>query len=207
VYQIRPETIAGFKVGLEMVSDTIMALSAVVVAAAAIPGINAWRKQLRGKSEYELARRYLRCVFRVRDAIKNARNPFIPFAEMISSVKKQGYKEEDWRDNMKMNRAVYAERWSKVAEAISDLRVELLEAEVLWGKEAIDIENELRALAVKLKIHMEMFLDEKRNYTVKQLTDIDDVIYDRGPGDKFNSELNNAVESIEIYLRQYLSLR
>jgi hypothetical protein len=50
--------------------DLATIFAAVAAGIIAIMGYNAWKKQLRGKAEYELARRLLRNVYRVRDAIR-----------------------------------------------------------------------------------------------------------------------------------------
>ncbi|MDO8742462.1 MAG: hypothetical protein Q7J45_02895 [bacterium] len=204
IFQIRPETMVGWSLGLEIAADFLTVVSAVIVAVAAVLGINTWRKQMRGQTEYELARRYLRSVYKVRDAIKSTRNPFIPVGEMVDSLKKQGSEEDDLNDNRKMNRAVYSNRWSKVVEAISDLSVELTEAEVVWGKEAVKLTKEIRDCTSKLMLNIKWFLDDKRQFSVEKLTEIDDVIYDRGEGDKFNEVLDKAVEAIEKYLENHL---
>jgi hypothetical protein len=203
ICQIKLGSVVGWKLAVEIISDVITAMSALVVAGAAIPGFNAWRKQMQGKTEYELARRYLRAIYKVRNSIREARNPFIPYGEMVSSLKERGFDKEDVNDNMKMNEAVYSKRWERVGNAILDLSVESLEAEVIWGKKYLDPEKELRKCAIDLKINIERFLD-KRNLHKDQWEKIDNVIYEKNDEDDFNKKLNTAIEPIEKDMRIHI---
>ncbi|OQY20711.1 MAG: hypothetical protein B6I35_10155, partial [Anaerolineaceae bacterium 4572_32.2] len=72
---------------ITLAKDVVTILAALVAATVAIMGLRTWRKQLRGKTEYELARRLLRSVYRVRDAIRIVRNPFISSAETVQSMR------------------------------------------------------------------------------------------------------------------------
>ena len=48
---------------INAITNITMALSAVVVAGVAIYGVFwEWKKQMRGKTDYEIARRYLKTV-------------------------------------------------------------------------------------------------------------------------------------------------
>jgi hypothetical protein len=63
------------------VKDVATAGAAIVAAVVAVLGLRAWRRQLRGQTQYELARRLLRAVYRVRDEIQGVRNPVIMASE------------------------------------------------------------------------------------------------------------------------------
>lgn len=183
---------------IQTIAEVISAIAAVVVAAAAIPGLNAWRKQTKGKVEYELARRYLRAIYKLRDAVKIVRNPFISVSEMDDSLLKQG-KEVDDTENR--NWAVYATRWQKVSEAFSDLEVESREAEVLWGKEFKNLEKEPESLIRKLRAEIALFV---RGHSSAET---DSFLYDSGEDDAFTIEINNSIRPIEKYLSKHLDLK
>ena len=63
---------------------TRIALAAAVGIAAGVGiyvgvmGLNAWRRELSGKAEWELARRALRQVYEVRDTLRQARDVRLP---------------------------------------------------------------------------------------------------------------------------------
>ena len=111
-------------------SDAITSISAIIIAGLAVYGIREWKRQIRGKTDYEIARRYLRVVLNLRDSLMYVRNPFISLAEMESALKQQGFETTEIQNNTKTNIAVYATRWKKVQEALTNFEAELLEAEV-----------------------------------------------------------------------------
>ncbi|NCS98971.1 hypothetical protein GW764_02170 [Candidatus Parcubacteria bacterium] len=182
----------------KLILEIINTVAIGVGAFMAVVGINAWKKQLKGSTEYELARRYLKAVYKVRDAIKYVRNPFISVEEMTKAYEENNINDPDFSDNRKTNRAVYSVRWEKVIDARTDLDVELLEAEVIWGKKAIEVASNLNAQITKLYVSLKFFLEERK---VKPDRDI---IYDMGDEDKFNPELNKAIEEIEELLKPHL---
>ena len=91
-----------------------------------------WKAQLKGKDEYELARRLLRAAFAVRESIQPVRNPFglVGDAEVVAQSGPGGEK-RSFLD-------VQTARMQIVYSALSNLNVEVLEAKVLWGEDVID---------------------------------------------------------------------
>ncbi len=182
-----------------VVKDVVVTISAATGAIVAVNGLTAWKKQLKGKTDYELARRYLRAVYKTRDAIRYTRNPFISGGEMLAALKEEGKNESLISDNKETNQAVYNARWKKVVEANSDLGVELIEAEVSWGKNAIDIQKDFQECL------RDLFLNLKRLLREGEVDEsISNIIYEGGVGDEFNKKINAAVEKIENYLRPHL---
>ncbi|MGK2849019.1 MAG: hypothetical protein ACSLEX_03050 [Minisyncoccota bacterium] len=185
---------------IQAISNIVTVLATIAGIFLAIKGFSTWKDQLRGKTDYELARRYLRAIYKVRDAIKFVRNPFIPVEEMGVALKQSGKTQED--DSRETTRMVYNLRWKKVNEAESDLRVELLEAEVSWGQEALDVEKDFHACVIKIYVALKMYLDFD-NSSERRKED-KELIYDQGENDKFNKELDSAIKKIEKYLAPHL---
>ena len=183
------------KLILEIVNTTAI----VAGAAIAIIGVNAWKKQLKGKTDYELARRYLKAVYKVRYAIKYVRNPFISSDEIFVALKESGLSDSDYDDRKKSNRAVYGKRWEKVTSSLSDLEVELLEAEVSWGPSALEVTTDFNNLRKKIFVSLKMFLEQRPLNEERE-----DVIYDAGEDDAFNIEMKKAIEKIENFLKPHL---
>lgn len=59
------------------VADVLTALGALAAAAVAGLGLATWREQLKGRTEYDLARRMLKKTYRLREAVRAARSPLI----------------------------------------------------------------------------------------------------------------------------------
>ncbi len=181
-----------------IVANSITSVSAVIVAVVAIFGLVGWRRQMMGKTSYEIARRYLKASLKLRDAVKFVRNPFIPLSEMQSALEVNGFKAEEYSDNQKMNRAVYSTRWNKIREAWTNLEAELLEAEVSWGSEARKAQVNMDSLVKELYSALNIYLDGRA-------TDgTDSIIYNIGDKDEFSKKIDAAIKEIEIFLRPHL---
>ena len=167
----------------------------------ALAGLHTWKRQILGKAEHELASRYLKDVYRLRKAVGTVRNPYIGLPEMQAAIKKAGYDPEDWRDNTKMNFAVYSQRWEEVREALLQLDVELLEAEVFWGKEAVNVLKPLRSAVNRLFSNVQLLLDDhSRAYSDDQL------IYDGGEDDPFNIEVEKGIQQVVDFLSPHVRM-
>ena len=121
---------------LGAIRDIVVALAAIGSVGAAWLGLKTWRKQLKGNTEYELSRRLLRAVFKTREAIRQVRNPLITAGEFEYAAKQAGKvieKEIGEEIGALSMRDVYESRWKLVNQALLDLQVEVLEAEVIWG--------------------------------------------------------------------------
>jgi hypothetical protein len=136
-------------------------IAALVAAWVAVEGLRAWRVQLLGATEYKLARRVLRAAFRVRDQIAQVRSPFVPVGEMIEAYKGAGLETEGLdftRDSQRRDQLVYQRRWLPLATALSDLSLEMLEAEVLWGAGIRASETAIRGCVGELNAALSLYL-------------------------------------------------
>jgi hypothetical protein len=186
-----------------------------VAAIVAVLGLQAWKKQLKGRVEYELARRVLRAAFNVRDAIRLVRNPFQTGGEIDNAVKEAGI-DLDPKSPLfraKSESAVYQRRFKKLDLAISELEIELLEAEVSWGPEIKTRVRPLRECIGKLVSKIYLRIDNLENPQEKsdsnERKEIRDVIYlqsEDAAKDTFASEVNIAVDRISQFLRPYLKI-
>lgn len=179
-------------------SNALTTICAIIATCLAVYGLREWKRQLKGRTDYEIARRYLRASLKVRDAIKYVRNPFIPIGEMQTALKEHGFNVDEYNNNQKTNRAVYSIRWKKVSDALTELEAELLEAEVSWGKDAVIAQEQLDSCVRRLLVAITMFLrglgDEKQ----------DKIIYLGGEQDEFGIEVSSAVEKIKLFLKPHL---
>jgi len=192
------------------IKDGTIAIAAVSGATVAWLGLWTWNRQLRGTTEYELARRYLRAAYTVRDEIARFRAPLITPQEMAAALKESGAEAED--PVSAGSRAAYVRRWNRVVDAVSDLRVDALEAEVLWGAAAKNATEALQACAGELSASLTMFLDRNARNPGFQLDSatkqrIERVMYQtsRDPDkDEFTKSIMEAVGLIEGIVRPHL---
>jgi hypothetical protein len=116
-----------------LASDIAVAVAAGLGAFVAWKGLGAWRQQLKGSNEYDLARRLLKSTYQIRDALAAARSPAMFGGEMPRpNIDEVGGMSEEQVRFFGMSGA-YSERFRVVQEHRRALQADLLEAEALWG--------------------------------------------------------------------------
>lgn len=188
---------------LNKYSSGLTALAALMALIFGASGIDAWKKKLKGKSDFDIAKKYLRVVLKLRDSLKFVRNPFIPLGEMQEALKESGFESDDFKDREKVNRAVYSARWNKVQEVWTDLEAILIEAEISWGNQAVAVERDLDNLVRELKGAIWFFLNSGENINPNERKH--KLIYGSyDENDDFSVAVDKSVEKIRGFLAKYL---
>jgi hypothetical protein len=196
----------------QKVATGLAALTAAYVAA---QGLRAWRVQLHGKTEYDLARRLLRAVFKVRDQIAYVRGPFVSAGEMVEAYKAAGIAPEGvdmMNDGRRRDQLVYQRRWEPLVSALSDLSVEILEAEVLWGSPVRNCEKELLRLVTKLNAALTVYIRDVNTghrhdeAAAERMERHAAIVFAGGTDDEFAIGVAKAVAAFEELLRPNLRL-
>lgn len=179
-------------VSLTDIITTMAAVGGLIVASI---GLSTWKKQIRGVSEYELAKRLMLEVYQLRDALKSTRNPFLSTAE--------GNK-DDTEDTWQIT--AYKKRWDVVREVLTRFRVTSLEAEVVWDDATKKQRKEMDDAIRELYNAVEMYIRQKNDEAFAEdfYRMYDDIIYDKGDNDKYNTALNKAVKGYETILKPHL---
>jgi hypothetical protein len=212
-------TLPDWQTYISIGKDVITGLAAAAGGTVAVLGLRAWRKQLQGKTEYELARRCLRAVYGVRDAFRIVRSPIQTAEELTQAFRESGDSPPDPNDsqlNLIVEQTVYDFRWKRLNEAFSDLDVELLEAEVLWGaatQAAVwPLRECRRVLFTATRRHLLRLKTRlpPQRLTTEEEEDLDRTVYeihgDDSPGDSFAQGVKHAIEKVEIFLKPHLKL-
>jgi hypothetical protein len=106
--------------------------------------------------------------------------------------------------------AVYDSRWKQLVMATSNLEVESLEAEVLWGKDVIARLKPLRDCVAKLRTNLNRYIDarlDSRTWRLKskEIEETEEIIHRYEPTeDKFSGEIDDAIRNFEEFIRTYL---
>ena len=209
-----PEFIEAAQPYLTALKDLVTIISIVVGGFVAVRGLEAWRRQLTGTTEYELARRVIKAVYALRDALERVRSPLITSAEMANALQETGTEVEPSADNARAatNNAVYQVRWRPVVEAYQALELEALEAEALWGRELRDLILQLKANVNSLLSALDLILRHQAYPDTNILDHATHEVFSRiiyrqsnDPAqDKYSQELNQQVASIEERVRPHL---
>lgn len=192
--------------------DILLGLSAAAAALFAYLGLSAWKRELKGKSEYQLAKDVLKSVYRVREAFKHARNPAIYQYEYPEDMTDHfGHLKREHRYEGTAH--VYEKRWEIMAKAFQDLEEYHLDAQVEWGSEFQNKIVKLRTCRVNLMIAIQQNLERIKNPSTAALSPAEQraeersVLYNLGPDsnqDKFTLEIEEAINEFEKWLRPYV---
>jgi hypothetical protein len=189
---------------LNKYSEAIIALSAILGVLFGSSWLDTSKKKMKGKLDYDIARKYLKGVLKLRDAIKIVRNPFIPVGEMQSALEKNGFKGDEYENKEKVNRSVYSLRWNKVQEAWTNLEEILTEAEISWGDEAVKIQNDLDKLVRELRSVIWLFVNYSDSFH-KQYDKNSKLLYGSyDTEDVFSVKVDAEINKIRDFLKRYL---
>lgn len=116
---------------LQAIKEVVVTVAALVGVIVAWLGLQKWRDELRGRTEFELARRVLVAVYKLRDRLSDLRNPAVGSGEWSGRPGRTG----DAGMVASADDMLYAynNRWRPLTDARSALNAELPEAEAIWG--------------------------------------------------------------------------
>lgn len=134
--------------------------------------------------------------------------------EIQEALKQTGIEKEESRvDQQTYTRAAYSSRWSRLSAARSDLRVEAVEAEVLWGAEAQDkllpLDNAIGELYAALHRYLDNLDRPERKAPPDLHERLDAIIYEVSTDpfeDPFTAKVLAAVKEVEDFVKPKLRL-
>lgn len=189
--------------------DIFVGLSAFLATIFAYLGLTTWRKELKGKSEYQLAKEVLKSVYKVREAFKQVRNPAIfqnDYPEEMLDINGSLKTEFEYSGTAH----VYEKRWEIMNQAFRELEEYHLEAQVEWGAEFQNVILPLRSCKGDLLVTIQQMLDRKKNpehfvpTNAIEKAEERSVLYYHGYSvkkDKFSLEIDEAINQFEKWLR------
>src|SRR5687768_11448247 len=123
--------------------NIIVSICGIATAIIAYLGLTAWRKELKGKSEYEKAKEVLKAAYRVRSAVSHVRHPIIHNSEYPQGmVDETGHLTGE--NDLEGKEEVYKTRWKVLTDAFGELEEHCLEGQIEWGPEFKDVIVPLR---------------------------------------------------------------
>lgn len=199
---------------LRVVLESITALAALTVAFAAWRGVSLWRAQLEGTAEYEVARRVLREVYRLRSAVASARAPG-SFAGEAADRTRQGDEPQETAQALDLAH-VYSKRMDRVLEVRTALQLTELEALALWGAKVSEVLGPLydkvgELFAAHNIFHNQNIRQARRRQaqdSTEQLRRFEGIIWAYGSGDgkdDFAAGFSKAVQDAEGYFRPFIT--
>ncbi|ACM34762.1 hypothetical protein Dtpsy_3333 [[Acidovorax] ebreus TPSY] len=192
--------------------DVLLTITALVAAYVGLKGLSTWRRQLKGNTEYALAKNVLTCLYELRGAIGVARNPFASYsaepdlpAEKLESM---DARQKEWYAYAQM----YEKRWAPVVAAKSKLDVFLFEVEAVWGRGKLAEFTPLNEAVAELNWAIQDHLEDRDPRRGRQALDSEErkkqraVLFRRGmkTKDEYNENFEQAISKIEAVLKPHV---
>ena len=141
--------------------EQIISISAVIGVYIAFSGLRTWRKELKGKSEYQKAKDVLKAVYRVKDGFRAVRSPAIYSYEYPKEMC------DDWGHLKREHQYegtvhVYQTRFKILDDAFRELEEQNLDAQVEWGNEFEEVIKPLRLCRIELLLAVQDHLEEHK---------------------------------------------
>lgn len=180
--------------------STIGTVGALIIASF---GLYTWRRQLKGTSQYEVAKKVMLLTYQVCDAIQVVRHPLVYLSK--AEVESGRKLEEEIR--------IYEERLTILNNKWVELRAAVLEAKAIWGIEAESQFDILRKVIGELRaaiwLHFWMkgayagpgaTIDNNQDRVFKN----DMIVYYTSDSDEFSEKVNAAVKVVEVFFAKRL---
>ena len=193
------ESDPGFLFYLQSLREIVIIMATLFGIYIGYRGLVTWWDQLRGKADFELARRIMERTYRLRNAVRQARSiwGFIPDEDLGLPVHERMLKD-------------YSRRWQSVNEVGAELDAAVIEAEALWGATFLDDILPLRKAISNLLVNIEQYLfaigpEARGTISREKIEKNRKVIYYTGDeADTYNQELEDAISRIEQNVRPHL---
>lgn len=178
------------------IGTTIAALGGLGIA---YKGLTTWRRQLRGNSDFDLARRILRATYQMRDRIRSLRNPWMPIWE--TAPYEEGNEASPPGISQKAINSAYSARWDNVQLVASELDALRIEAEAQWGPDFVKHLDALQDVHRKLFFALDNYIrfkSEKKDGELQMaFKEWESIVRTPPIDDTFSVKVSAAIKDIE----------
>jgi hypothetical protein len=145
---------------LKHASEIALLIGSIIASVAACFGIKAWRVQLHGSYEFDLAKVFYKELLVVKEEIERFRNPWKDISEILEVLRENNLPNQSLQDIMRqeIDKYLYPKRWNRLFKVWNAFQEKVLEAEVLWGEQVKKNIEELNKSIRKLYSSMDSYL-------------------------------------------------
>jgi hypothetical protein len=197
-----------------IVSGLATCIAALVAGGVAVIGLSAWKKQIRGKTEYDLALRVLTGLETLRTTIRENRG-FISTNERSLAMKKLAIEPDpniygEQREEIATSAAL-KRRYNKVVKAYLQLQKITFEGEAIWGEAFSNLIKPIQNLINTLLLGFHMSIrhyDNPVSFPESVLRKFESTIYAQpDTEDDLENQLNLSITNIHTFLNPFLRMR
>jgi hypothetical protein len=197
---------------LSIISDSFLGLSAIVVAVVAIIGLYAWRRELKGRVLFDVARNIIRLSIELKDNFEWARFPVGSSDE--STNRQKAANESESESQM---RDLWHARWNRLKPVVANLQAlqEMdWEIQALLGEKSKQISSAIKmyrecyadlntAISEYFSIQVEAVVNKSPYHRPEYLRELEHIIYGRS-NDELSKKVNAAQEQLATSLTPFV---
>ncbi|MNF70528.1 hypothetical protein D3C84_524390 [compost metagenome] len=189
-------------------AEIITAIAAITGAITAAIGVNTWRSELKGRAEFDAARNLMRSIYKSRQCIASIRSPFI-FANEFPDEYKTTSSSRTPEQEANGYAHVFKKRWEPLSPAIEEIELNMIEAEILLGKDVAQATKEFMQHVRRLQVSIETFIEEKASHiepTDKSfsITLRRDIFDSKSKDNELSQSFESSVSSLERLMVKHL---
>ena len=171
-------------------------------------GINRWNRELIGKTKFEAARLILKATYKLRDAISNARNPFISAGEFPTEYG-GAMTHPSHQEEASAYSHVYKNRWKPIWEALQEYDTASLEAEAIWGATIKNKTDVFRSCVNTLQASIASYIGNIHSGRTDTDTDFvakitKNIQAQADSNDDLSNQIKSSICAIEEEMKQHL---
>lgn len=192
--------------------DAVVGIAALITAFVAVLGVQSWRRELRGRAEFDIARSLLMSTYKVREALRASRSPMIIGSEFPQPYQERYFDKKTEREEAEAYAHVYMNRLRPVFEALQEFDARRLEAEVLWGQDVRTVTDRVRQCVFELQAAVEAVVDDKMSGGTDFKNDREFAKKVRGEiswspsesANEFSREIASSIAGVESIVRPHM---
>ncbi len=167
---------------LVQVVSLISAIATLIAACIAIPGLNKWKKQLKGTDEYETAKLLMIQIYKLRDCLNIMRSPVMTYFKLESESEFSARKR-------------YLSNYLLELIAINnDIHSVKASSEFIWGQEVTKKINTILEQVKEYQIALNYFYESEEK--LKQIDKRTHHLLFSFNDDKFRSKLYKGIDDL-----------
>lgn len=142
------EQLANNADAIDLITSVTNNIILIVATVLTYYGFTTWRKELKGKHEYELSKQIIAATYSIRDRIDQVRNPFISVHEFRNREEKVG--ETDSQKRASESFFALSNRFSELQKHLDDFNSLKVEAEAIFDEDHRKILDRVNEVANEL---------------------------------------------------------
>ncbi|MBD8896508.1 hypothetical protein IG626_10900 [Desulfovibrio desulfuricans] len=173
-------------------------------------GLRTWRRQLKGTSQFDVAKRLMLKVYQIRRDIEYCRSPvrYVPWITHGAEDKPIPVNEQQYESTKKD----MWERFDKIVKTSNEIELLLFEAEIVLDKKVREHFRPISEICFQLRTSIKFFLtysDPKRknrsdtDAESRKYNELEETIYAQD-GDAIQTKVDSAVREIEKFIKPYV---